>query len=331
MTDYQTHKALVLDYYRALDNASGDAITEAIAPYFSESVDFKAVHPFNEITNIERVAGEIWQPLHSAFSHLQRRMDVFFAGTSIDGESDWVVSMGHFMGLHDRAWLGIRPTGRIAMIRYADFNQVKDGKIVQTGFFVDIIGVMKQAGINPLPTQTGAELITPGPRTHDGLLFDAHPPEEGAATLDLLHRMIDDLVATYGKRMLADELRRTWCEDMAWYGPSGIGATYSVERYQKQHQYPFREGFKDFSLNGHVARFAEGHYAGFFGWPNLTLTPVGGFLGLPANDQPTHMRVVDIYRREGDKLAENWVLIDIPWWLQQQGIDVLARTEAHAS
>ena len=24
------------------------------------------------------------------------------------------------------------------------------------------------------------------------------------------------------------------------------------------------------------------------------------------------MRVVDIYRREGDKLAENWIFIDIP-------------------
>jgi hypothetical protein len=38
------------------------------------------------------------------------------------------------------------------------------------------------------------------------------------------------------------------------------------------------------------------------------------------------MRVVDIYRREEDKLAENWVFIDLPWWLQQQGIDILDRT-----
>ena len=38
------------------------------------------------------------------------------------------------------------------------------------------------------------------------------------------------------------------------------------------------------------------------------------------------MRVVDLYRRDGDKLAENWVLIDLPWWLKQQGLDVLERT-----
>ena len=50
-------------------------------------------------------------------------------------------------------------------------------------------------------------------------------------------------------------------------------------------------------------------------------------MGLPASDRSADMRVVDIYRREGDKIAENWVLIDLPWWLYQQGVDVLKRTE----
>jgi len=39
------------------------------------------------------------------------------------------------------------------------------------------------------------------------------------------------------------------------------------------------------------------------------------------------MRVVDIYRRQGEKLSESWVLIDLPWWLKQQGVDVLERTK----
>ena len=52
------------------------------------------------------------------------------------------------------------------------------------------------------------------------------------------------------------------------------------------------------------------------------------FLGLPASDQACDMRVVDIYRREGEKLAENWVFIDLPWWLKQQGLDILERTAA---
>jgi hypothetical protein len=37
------------------------------------------------------------------------------------------------------------------------------------------------------------------------------------------------------------------------------------------------------------------------------------------------MRVVDIYRREGDKLAENWIFIDILHFLYLQKLDVLGR------
>jgi hypothetical protein len=126
-------------------------------------------------------------------------------------------------------------------------------------------------------------------------------------------------------------LARSWHEDMAWYGPEGIGATFTISRYQEQHQLPFRRGLKDKVYNGHVCRYAEGNYACFFGWPNLTHTPTGGFLGLPGNELRVDMRVVDVYRREGDKLAENWVLIDLPWWLKQQGLDIFERLETLVS
>ena len=89
-------------------------------------------------------------------------------------------------------------------------------------------------------------------------------------------------------------------------------------------QYPFRKGLKDKVFNGHICRFAEGKYAGFFGWPNLTNKSKGGFLGLPPSENPADMRVVDIYRRDGEKLSENWVLIDLPWWLKQQGLDIFS-------
>ena len=50
-----------------------------------------------------------------------------------------------------------------------------------------------------------------------------------------------------------------------------------------------------------------------------------GFLGLPASDTLTEMRVVDIYRRDGDKLAENWIFIDFLHYLKLLGVDVLER------
>ncbi|MEM6988236.1 MAG: nuclear transport factor 2 family protein, partial [Pseudomonadota bacterium] len=50
-------------------------------------------------------------------------------------------------------------------------------------------------------------------------------------------------------------------------------------------------------------------------------------LGLPGGKVNATMQVVDVYRRDGDKLSENWVIIDLPWWLKQQGLDVLARNQ----
>jgi hypothetical protein len=47
-------------------------------------------------------------------------------------------------------------------------------------------------------------------------------------------------------------------------------------------------------------------------------------MGLPKGPR-AEMRVVDIYRRDGDKLVENWVFIDILYFLKQQGLDVLER------
>jgi hypothetical protein len=37
------------------------------------------------------------------------------------------------------------------------------------------------------------------------------------------------------------------------------------------------------------------------------------------------MRVADWWRREGDLLRENWVMIDLPELLLQMGVDVFAR------
>ena len=89
---------------------------------------------------------------------------------------------------------------------------------------------------------------------------------------------------------------------------------------------PFRAGLKDRTFNGHICRIAEGEFGGFFGWPNLTLTP-DGFMGLPASKTPGDMRVIDIYRREGEKLSENWIFIDLLHFFKQLNVDILNNLE----
>ena len=330
MHSYALPKRRVLDFYASLSRANPASVTSILKSQLTPDFQWYGVYPFDEQHGPEAVAEAFWIPFLNSWKNVQRRQDIFLAGTSEIDQTEWVISMGHLMGLLDQDWLGMRTTRKLAFLRYADFYCVQEGQLVRGVFFCDLIGVMHQLGIFPLPLQTGVSFLYPGPRTHDGLLFEYQDNRESKKTLDLVNRMLADLTALNisGDDLPPPEyLARTWHEDMIWYGPAGIGATYTIPRYQEQHQYPFRTGLQGKRFNGHLCRLAEGNYAGFFGWPNLTNTAIGGFLGLPASDRAADMRVVDIYRREGDKLAENWVLIDLPWWLKQQGVDILKRTE----
>lgn len=336
--ELQAAKSVVLEFHAALDRAADDEVECVLNEHTTDDHAWRGMHPFYEQPGAAAVTQVFWTPLRRALSPIQRRPTIFLAGyNDVQSGGDhtpevWVCEMGHFMGLFDQHWLGIPPTGKITFLSYAEFSRVAAGKIAETALFCDVIGVMQQAGQYPLPPQTGAAFIHPAPRTQDGLLFDNYHRAESVATMNLVNRMIDDLnelnkrsIATGDDSCPPQVLAKTWRDDMAWYGPAGIGATYTIPRYQKQHQMPFRQHLYDKVFNGHVARFAEGNYACFFGWANLTNRARGGFLGLPGNDTPADMRVVDVYRREGDKLAENWVFIDVLHYLSMQGLDVLTR------
>ena len=325
MTKFQSEKQIVRNLYGRLETVPIDQIDTVLQSVVTDDYLWRGFHPFNEIRGGEAVATHFWKPLRAALTSMQRRMDIFFAGVnSLDGpEGVWVVSMGHLMGLFDEAWLGIQPTGKMVMLRYCEFNRVADNKIIETAMYFDIPHLMMQAGLQPFPPQTGEHMVQPGPMTHDGLLFEPQPSAEGDRTLAAINAMISDLGQWDSGLPLEDELRRTWHETMCWWGPAGIGATYSIERYAKQHSEPFRAAFTDRSQTQHLCRMAEGHYGGFFGWPNFTATLSGHFMGMPATGLSGEFRVIDIYRREGDKLAENWIFIDMLHFWKMQGLDIL--------
>ncbi|MEI6856311.1 ester cyclase [Psychrilyobacter sp.] len=329
MSKYQNTKKIVRNYFEAMEKATPETITSVLKEHTGKEYNWKGVYPFREQTSTDAVAEKFWIPLKISLTRMQRRQDIFIGGTNEIRGEEWVMSMGHFMGLFDKEWMGIRPTGKMISLRYAEFSCVEEGKITKTGIFIDIIGFMQQAGVNPMPPSTGQYFVYPGPRNHNGLLFEDAPEQGGVDTLALVNKMIDDLTELNESGAMGcppEVLAKSWSEDMVWYGPAGIGASYTIPRYQVQHQLPFRNNLTDKKFNGHVCRFAEGDFACFFGWPNLSNTPLGGFLGMPGGIH-ADMQVVDVYCREGDKLTENWVLIDLPYWLKQQGLDIFERTQ----
>ena len=328
MADFQAEKAVVRRLHADLGRSTPETVAEALTAHVAIDWRWRGMHPFHEQHGPEAVAKAFWTPLMTALRPLQRRPDIFIAGLNeIDGfRSTWVVQMGHFMGLFDAPFLGIRPTGRIAMLRFVEFNCVADGRIAETAVFFDIPQLMIQAGQNPFPPQTGAHLVQPGPMTHDGLVWEARDPTEGAATLAAINAMLNNPGDKFNDPNEANRLARVWSDDMIWWGPAGIGATYTIERYIKQHCMPFDAALSEgYRFNGHIAKLAEGSFGGFFGWANLTLKNNGGYLGMTAGPEPADMRVVDMYRAQDGKLAENWIFIDILHYLNMQGLDVLGR------
>ena len=140
--------------------------------------------------------------------------------------------------------------------------------------------------------------------------------------------MRDRLVKGSKMQSYKEELELDWHNDMIWWGPGGIGASYTIDGYQKGHTKPFQDGLEFVRFNGHILSSAEDDLGGWFGWPNLIMKPKGEYLGLTnASDIESEMRVVDLYRRDGDKLAENWIFIDHLHFLKKLGVDLLERAK----
>ena len=159
--NFQNEKKIVLDFYNSLQKCRTDEILEILSLHYSENTIWRGFHPFNEIQDLLHLYKDFWQPLKKSFTNLQRRMDIFFAGSnSLSSNKDvWVVSMGHLMGLFDAPWIGIKHTNKIAMLRYCEFNKIVKGKITEVAFFFDIPHLMIQTGLKPFPLETGISLV----------------------------------------------------------------------------------------------------------------------------------------------------------------------------
>jgi predicted ester cyclase len=301
----------------------------ALAQFYAPDCECHVFHPINQAHGIEAMAEKFWNPLLRAMPNLERRCDLFFAGEFdgrfCGGQGVWVTAHGYLLGTMVQDWLGIPASNDTVFVRIGEFYRVEGGKIAEARILLDLVDVMRQCGIEVLPRSTGARLVVPGPQMHDGLLLQSTDPTEARMSMDSLDRMIGGLKSFNQKDLQSMGMHAFWHADMMWYGPCGIGTSRRVEGFQKHHQQPFLHAFPDRVGGNHRSRIAEGHYIASTGWPSVRATHKGSYLGVPATGQPISMRVADWWRREGDVLRENWVMIDLPELLLQMGVDLFAR------
>ncbi|TRW17754.1 nuclear transport factor 2 family protein [Glacieibacterium frigidum] len=262
--------------------------------------------------------------LLTSFPQAEERVDIVVAGSFKGG--DWTASTGHVAGLFTAPLCGIPATGLPAFLRFGRFDRWEGGAMAETYLILDLPGLMMQAGVWPLARPLGAHILAPGPRSRDGVVLDGGSDSEARASLDLVEAMIAGLMRYDGANLPSMRMIDFWSPDFWWFGPAPIGTFRGHADYERGHQRPFLTAFPDRIGGDHKCRIGERGYVASTGWPSIRATHSGGgWLGLPATGKRIEMRVMDFWRREGERLVENWVFIDIPDLLRQFGVDVFAR------
>lgn len=296
----------------------------AVRRLFAVDAQVNVVHPMNHCTGPEGLIAGFLTPLRHGFRGLHRRDDIIMAGT-FDG-GDWVSTHGNYVGHFGNDWLGLKPSHRLEYLRYGEFHRFDGGQVVESYIYLDLPQLMIATDQYPITDSPGDARgytgMIPGPATQDGLLLHETNAQESAKSYRIVTAMLGQLATP-------DEAWRPyWHDNMMWYGPAAFGSFVGIEDFAS-FQTPFENAFSLWSggsmnngVTRHATRFGDGNYTCSAGWPSLMCVQAKPFLGQPSKGDTLLLRVCDWWRREGDKLIENWVFVDIPDVLLQLGVDL---------
>ena len=338
----QRNKEIVWDYWQKLNHVGMDNVPAAIRAAVHDDVDWNVSAPIDQIIGVEGVISDFWLPLLRSFPDLKCAPYIFMGGIesgdskwSREPGTEWVSGCGYLTGTFVEDWLGIPATGRKTNIWFGVFYVMREGKIAASYAQYDILAVMRQAGFQVLPPAPGAEGgKVPAPVARDGILLTEQDALDSRKTLQLVQAMGKGLEryarSRDGGDMSRMEQNKYWHQEMKWYGPSGIGACFTLEEFEDFHQRHWLHGFGDRGLSdnggGRVMGFiGEGKYCCGGIWDTVFSRHHGDYAGIPATNTLMTIRDFDWWKREGDWLIENWVPIDMIDLCRQMGVDLMQR------
>lgn len=328
--DIITNKQLVRNLLQAIVNSPPSELDTAVETAYHSDAQWRGSHPLNEIQSPAAISEKVWRPLKNALPNAERRDTLLVGGHW--NNVDYVGAVGMVVGTFCRDWLGIPATGGAIYLRYGEYHQVSDGKIIQSTVIFDILDFIRQAGFWPLSPSLGVEEMWPAPFTGNGLSMEPCSEKESAESLKMvlgMHATInnyDDTKECSREALLNMPQKDFWHPKMMWYGPAGIGTCRGLEGFVDIHQRPFRMAFPNRKAVGHYVRIGDGKYAATGGWPSVSANHTGGnFMGLPPTGRAVTMRVMDFYLCDEGLIRENWVPLDVLDLLLQMDVDVFAR------
>ena len=335
MDRHAANKLLVARFLNEI--ADGNDLVATLARHCHADCQWEIFHPFNSILGLEAVATQFWQPLRSALPDYEQRFGCVIGG-SYEGREQ-VSTLGHVIGTFDAPWMGIPATRNIAFLRFGFNAVIRDGRIAKAYILLDIVDLMRQAGVYPFRRMPGSPEQWPLPPLDTGATALACDEDIGAATMTIVREMQHGLPKPEEIATLAtapSKHSHHWHPNMNWYGPAGIGSMRGQRGFRDFHGALFLQAFPDRSglprvaggpedAPGHYIQLGDGNYAVTGGWPSLKATHLGPeWLGLPPTGRKVEMRVADWYRVDAAGLIiDNWVMMDIPHIVAQMGLDIL--------
>lgn len=139
MPDEQ-NKFIVLEMYNSFDQGNLDKIQELLAPNFLAHVP-----GVSEALNREAFMQSVLMAFRSAFPDGVHQFEDVIA------EGDKVATRGTFSGTHRGELQGLPPTGKQITIPFFHIDRIVDGKLVEHWGQSDLLALMQQVGIIPIP------------------------------------------------------------------------------------------------------------------------------------------------------------------------------------
>ncbi|MEP3346174.1 MAG: ester cyclase [Litoreibacter sp.] len=327
MNTARANKSLIAPLLTAMRDFDRAAVTDAVSALLDEAAIIHMCHPFGDL-KANQFFETCFEPLATAMPDVERRDTIVLAGQT-DVGADWVGCCGSYIGTFVAPFLYIPPTGHLAHMRFHEFYRFEGQKIVEVQAIWDIPELMMQANAWPMAPSLGREWHIPGPIEQDGLTDFSDKTQLAEQSMQHVLDMLSALSRHPCEPVEAMELEKFWHPKMTWYGPAGIGTARGIQGFRDWHQIPFLNAMPDRGqypdeVSFHF--FAEGNYVAVTGWPDMAQTLSGsGLMGIAPTGQKVTLRSLDFWRIEGNKIRENWVMVDLLDLYHQIGVDVFAR------
>ena len=152
-----------------------------------------------------------------------------------------------------------------------------------------------------------------GSRPEQAVLTKDNDQTKREATRRVIEGMVDGL-----NDHRIDDIGEFFSATFRWIGNAGCGSKTGLKEFQENWQRPFQAAFSD-KVCVDEARLFDGEWAAAFGRQEATHS--GEFMGLAPTGKRVVIRYMDFWKVTDGRIADNWVMVDFPYVMQQLGVD----------